>query len=123
MHAEGRGTNAPWALAAYAPYIRWGWKNWIEIHPAKAGELGVKTGDKVVVESVNGKLVTRAVVRETASPDIVAMPFGIGRSAYGRWASKTGVNVNEVLAETREKLSGSAGFFSTRVRIYRVVSG
>jgi len=123
MHAEGRGANAPWALAAYAPYIRWGWKNWIEIHPAKAGELGVKTGDKVVVESVNGKLVTRAVVRETASPDIVAMPFGIGRSAYGRWASKTGVNVNEVLAETREKLSGSAGFFSTRVRIYRVVSG
>jgi anaerobic selenocysteine-containing dehydrogenase len=123
MHAEGRGTNSPWAIAAYAPYARWGWKNWIEIHPAKAAELGIKTGDMVVVESLNGRLVVRAVVRETSSPNVVAMPFGIGRTAYGRWASKTGTNVNEILAEEREYLSGSAGFSSTRVRVYKVVSG
>ena len=121
MHAEGRGTNVPWALAAYAPYARWGWKNWVEIHPEKAAELGIKTGDIVIVESVNGRLETRAVVRETSSPGVAAMPFGIGRSAYGRWASKTGTNVNEILAEERDYLSGSAGFFSTRVRVYKVV--
>jgi anaerobic selenocysteine-containing dehydrogenase len=57
MHAEGRGTNTPWAIAAYSPYARWGWKNWVEIHPEKAAELGIKTGDMVVVESVNGRLV------------------------------------------------------------------
>jgi anaerobic selenocysteine-containing dehydrogenase len=123
MHAEGRGTNTPWAIAAYSPYARWGWKNWVEIHPEKAAELGIKTGDMVVVESVNGRLVVGAVVRETSSPNVVAMPFGIGRTAYGRWASKTGTNVNEILAEEREYLSGSAGFFSTRVRVYKVVSG
>jgi hypothetical protein len=36
---------------------------------------------------------------------------------------KTGANVNEILAEEREYLSGSAGFSSTRVRVYKVVSG
>jgi anaerobic selenocysteine-containing dehydrogenase len=123
MHAEGRGTNSPWAIAAYAPYARWGWRNWVEIHPEKAAELGIKTGDIVVVESVNGRLMAGAVVRETSSLNVVAMPFGIGRSAYGRWASKTGVNVNEIVAEEREYLSGSAGFFSTHVRVYKVVSG
>lgn len=123
MHAEGRGTNSPWAISAYAPYAKWGWKSWVEIHPEKAAELGIKTGDTVVVESVNGSLMAGAVVRETSSPNVVAMPFGIGRSAYGRWASKTGTNVNEILAEEREYLSGSAGFFSTRVRVYKVVSG
>ncbi|GBC69680.1 Polysulfide reductase chain A [archaeon HR01] len=120
MHAEGRGTNSPWALASWGPYVRMGWRNWVEIHPLAAEKLGIRDGDTVVVESPVGRLVTVAKIRQTSSPEVVAMPFGIGRSAYGRWASKTGRNVNTLLVERREMLSGSAGFTSTRVRISKV---
>jgi len=117
MHAEGRGTNSPWALSSFGPQVRKGWRNWIEIHPEAAQRIGVADGDTVYVETPKGRMKTKARVYETASPEIVAVPFGIGRKAYGRWASRTGDNVNEVLIEERERLSGSAGFFSTRARI------
>ncbi|MEM0482593.1 MAG: molybdopterin-dependent oxidoreductase [Nitrososphaerota archaeon] len=117
MHAEGRGTNSPWALASFGPHVRMGWRNWVEIHPETAKRLGIRDGELVMVESPAGSLITVAKIHPTSVPEVVVMPFGIGRKAYGRWASKTGTNVNNILIERRERLSGSAGFSSTRVRI------
>uniref|UniRef100_A0A7C5LEA4 Twin-arginine translocation signal domain-containing protein n=1 Tax=Caldiarchaeum subterraneum TaxID=311458 RepID=A0A7C5LEA4_CALS0 len=120
MHAEGRGTNSPWALASFGPLARIGWRNWVEIHPETAARLGVRDGEWVAVESPAGRLVAVAKIHPTSNPNVVVMPFGIGRTAYGRFASKTGTNVNTILIERRERLSGSAGFTSTRVKIVKL---
>jgi len=119
MHAEGRGTNSPWALASFGPQVRSTWRNWVEIHPKAAEQINVSDGDRVYVETPQARMKTVARIYETANPEIISVPFGIGRTSYGRWASLTGENVNDVTVEIREPLSGSAGFYSTRARVIK----
>ena len=48
----------------------------LEIHPRTAGELGIKNGDMVEVESDRGKIKLKASLSEDVHPMIVAMQQG-----------------------------------------------
>jgi len=98
------------------------WEIWIEINPATAKSLGIEDGDEVYVESVLGKIKTRAKLYAGALPYVVNMPYEQGHRAYGRWASHTGANPNWILVNEYDYLGGTAAFFSTRVKVTKVIS-
>ncbi len=52
---------------------------WIEIHPQKARELGIKDGETVVVESSRGSMKAKAQFAEDVDPDTVYLPHGWGQ--------------------------------------------
>jgi molybdopterin-containing oxidoreductase family iron-sulfur binding subunit len=89
------------------------WDTWAEIHPKDAAALGVKTGDRVRVESGRGQIETAAFVYPGVYPGTVAVPLGQGHTAYGRYA--TGVGANAAMlgssgdAVRIEKLPAAAG--------------
>ncbi len=118
-HAEGRGANSPWMQEILGLHVGVKWDSWVEINPDTAKKLGIKDGDEVWVESVVGKIKTRAKLYPGAMPHVVNMPFELGHKAYGRWAKGRGVNPNEILVHENDRLGGLAGFFSTRVKVYR----
>ena len=51
---------------------------WLEIHPRKAVELGIKDGEIVVVESPRGRIKVKAALTNDIDPDTVFMPHGWG---------------------------------------------
>jgi molybdopterin-containing oxidoreductase family iron-sulfur binding subunit len=118
-HAEGRGANAPWVQEILGLHVGVRWDSWVEINPETARRLGIHDGDEVWVESVVGKIKTRAKLYPGAMPHVVNMPFELGHRAYGRYAKGRGVNPNEILVHENDRLGGLAGFFSTRVKVYK----
>jgi len=118
-HAEGRGANSPWMQEILGPHVGMRWDSWVEINPDTGKRLAIKDGDEVWVESVIGKIRTRAKLYPGAMPHVVNMPFELGHKAYGGWAKGRGVNPNEILVNENDRLGGLAGFFSTRVKVYK----
>jgi anaerobic selenocysteine-containing dehydrogenase len=118
-HAEGRGAGSPWLQEILGVHVGIGGESWVEINPETAKNLGIRDGDPVWVESVVGKIKTRAKVYPGAMPNVVNMPFELGHTAYGRYAQGRGVNPNEILVHENDRLGGLAAFFSTRVKVYR----
>ncbi len=92
------------------------WRAWVEMNPRAAKALGVQSGDRVWVESPQGRV--QAVVRlyEGLWPNAVYMPPGMGHRTTIRWGRGSqapaviGANVNQLLA--------SKGV--TRVKVYKV---
>ena len=118
-HAEGRGANAPWMQEILGLHVGVRWDSWVEINPETAKRLGIADGDEVWVESVVGKIKTRAKLYPGAMPHVVNIPFELGHRSYGRWAKGRGVNPNEILVHENDRLGGLAAFFSTRVKVYK----
>jgi anaerobic selenocysteine-containing dehydrogenase len=121
-HAEGRGANAPWLQEIHGVHLQHNgtrWDSWAELNPATARRLGIEDGDEVWVESVVGRLKSRARINPGNPPNVVAMPFEQGHRSYGRWAEDRGANPNWILVNEMDHLGGLAAFFSTRVKVYK----
>jgi anaerobic selenocysteine-containing dehydrogenase len=69
------------------------WGSWVEINPKTAASLGVSDGDLVEVTTEHGSVRAPAVLYPAIRPEVIAMPFGQGHTAYGRYANGRGPNV------------------------------
>jgi len=121
-HAEGRGGNVPWLQEIHGLHLRHNgtrWDSWVELNPTAAGRLGIEDGDEVWVESVLGRIKTRARLNPGNPPEVAAMPYEQGHKAYGRWAKDRGANPNWIIVNEMDHLGGLAAFFSTRVKVYK----
>ncbi|MBI1909479.1 MAG: molybdopterin-dependent oxidoreductase [Deltaproteobacteria bacterium] len=115
----GRNAGQAWLADIAGPHLQIGWKSWAEIHPETAARFGVKDREMIWVESPVGRIKVVAKVYEGVHPRVVAMPFGFGHTAMGRYAAGIGENVRKIqegdwaTAEMpRERI--------TAVKIYRV---
>lgn len=91
---DGHGANRPWLQETPDPMTTVIWNSWIEIHPATADKLGIHDDDIVEVSLVGSSASIEAIVYKYPAirPDTVAMPFGQGHSALGRYAEGRGSN-------------------------------
>lgn len=117
--AEGRGANQPYLQETAAPNLHERWGSWIEIHPETARTIGIEDGDTVWVESMAGKVKTKARLFPGTHPKCVHIPYGQGHRAYGRWAEGRGMNPNDLMVREYDYLGGFLSHFSTRVKVYK----
>jgi len=61
-------------------------ENPLWLHPSRAAKLGIREGDQVKVQTVNGDEVAKAWITEAIYPDCVAIALGYGHSKIGRVA-------------------------------------
>lgn len=87
---DGRAANRPWMQELSDPITQAVWGAWAELHPDTAKDLGIAQGDAVIVRTDNGEVHLPAYVTEHVHAGIVAIPFGQGHSAYGRYAQNSG---------------------------------
>jgi len=113
---DGSGANKPWLQETPDPTTTVMWNSWVEINPDTADELGLQDDDVIRLNSPYG-IIEAVVYRYPAiRPDVIAIPFGQGHTAYGRYAEKRGANPAYLLGL---HLNGSYDltFASTRVSI------
>lgn len=91
---DGSGANRPWLQETPDPMTTVTWNSWIEIHPKTAEQLGIHDDDIVEVKSSNSDFSVEAIVYlyPAIRPDTVAIPFGQGHTALGRYAEGRGCN-------------------------------
>jgi anaerobic selenocysteine-containing dehydrogenase len=88
----GEQANLPWLQELPDAMTSVMWGSWVEINPKTAAALGIKDGDVVEVETAHGSLRVPAVLYPAIRPDTIAIPYGQGHTAYGRYAGGRGVN-------------------------------
>jgi anaerobic selenocysteine-containing dehydrogenase len=91
---DGNGANRPWLQETPDPMTTVTWNSWIEIHPKTAELLGIHDDDIVEVKSSTSDFSVEAIVYlyPAIRPDTVAIPFGQGHTALGRFAEGRGCN-------------------------------
>ena len=92
------------------------WNTWVEINPVTAEELGLNDDDIVKVTSPSGEVEAVVYMFPAIRPDTVAMPFGQGHTALGRWAEGRGVNPAEPAFPGAEE-AGDLAFGDTLVTL------
>jgi anaerobic selenocysteine-containing dehydrogenase len=90
--AFGEHANLPSLQELPDPMVSVMWGSWIEINPKTAKAIGIADGDMVEVISPDGSVVAPAVIYPGIRPDAVALPYGQGHTASGRYARNRGAN-------------------------------
>lgn len=115
---DGSGANRPWLQETPDPMTTVTWNSWIEMHPETADHLGIHDDDIVEVKSTKGDFFIEAIVYRYPAirPDTVAIPFGQGHTALGRFAEGRGCNPARVWS-TDVNQAGDLAFSDTTVTI------
>lgn len=110
------GANKPWLQEVPDPTTTVMWGTWIEMNPATADKLGIHDTDVIRVISAAGTLEATVYRSPAIRPDTIAMPFGQGHAAYGRFAAQRGVNPVDLLGQKLNE-AGDLAFGGMKVRV------
>jgi anaerobic selenocysteine-containing dehydrogenase len=115
------GANKPWLQELPDPTTTVMWNTWLEMNPATAHDLHIENDDVVRVISEAGAVELPVYLYPAIRPDTVAMPFGQGHTAYGRYAAGRGVNPADLLGLNFNE-AGDLAFAGMKVRIEKTGS-
>src|SRR5574341_894193 len=107
--------NQPYLYEHITPHLLVQWENWIEIHPEKAKALGIEENDEVWVESVWGKIKTKAKLYLGTHPEVVSLPLGLSGLSQSSWIKKEISNPNKLAVGDNTNLENKC----LRVKIYK----
>ncbi len=113
---DGSGANNPWLQETPDPSTTVMWNSWVEINPKTAEDLGLENDDVVLITSPAGALEASVYIYPAIRPDTIAIPFGQGHTALGRYAQGRGINPAGLFAMKFNE-SGDLAFAATKVRI------
>ncbi len=116
--SDGSGANRPRLQETPDPTTTVVWNTWVEINPATADKLGLADDDVVKVTSPFGELEASVYRYPAIRPDTVAIPFGQGHTAYGRYAQNRGANLAGLLG-VRPNEAGDLALTSVKVKLVK----
>ncbi|RMF15320.1 MAG: molybdopterin oxidoreductase, partial [Gammaproteobacteria bacterium] len=94
--------------------------NFMLIQKQTAKKLGIREGDRVIIETRVGKVESIARVVEGQHPEVVSVSYHYGHigSAYPDWARK-GTWINPVLELHPDLIAGMNSFNDTKCKVYK----
>jgi anaerobic selenocysteine-containing dehydrogenase len=113
---DGSGANKPWLQETPDPTTTVMWNSWVEVNPETAEELHLENDEVVKLITEAGEIEAVVYRYPAIRPDTVAMPFGQGHKAYGRYAEGRGANPGRLISLVMNGADELA-FGATRVRI------
>ncbi|MFN8532827.1 MAG: molybdopterin-dependent oxidoreductase [Dehalococcoidia bacterium] len=111
------GAQLPWLQQTPDPVTTVAWGTWVEINAKVAGQLGVREGDVVVVESPSGRIEAPIYVNYGTPDWTVAIPVGNGHTGGGRWAKGYGVNPIMLVGDLTDQQTGALAWAATKVKL------
>ena len=78
----------------------------VEINPATAGKLGLSEGRYAKLTTPKGNVKVKVHLFDGIMPDIVAMPSGLGHTAYDKFLAGKGININQLIGPVEDSSSG-----------------
>jgi len=115
---DGNGAHLPMMQEMFGYTVRRYWDSWVEIHPKTAAEHSIVDGQWVWLESSVANIKVQAKISPGILPNVVAVPFGLGHTSYGRYAEGHGVNPNSIMRNAYDLMSGKPALELTKVKIF-----
>ena len=120
MLTEGYIASSPYMMKALPATLLKGNDLLVEIHPGTAAKYKLAEGDKVRIKTPFGEAKVRVHIFEGIMPELIAVPLGLGHSAYDEYLAGKGVNAHQLLGYTEEKISGIATWAMAKVNLVKI---
>lgn len=91
----------------------------VEINPATAGRLGLAEGSRVVLSTPLGQARARVHLFDGIRPGMVALPRGLGHTAYDPYLAGKGINLNALMGPVEDPASGLNAAWSIRAGLVK----
>ena len=89
----------------------------VEVNPQTAKSYGLKEGKLAKLSTPKGEARVRVHLFEGVKPGIVAMPRGLGHTAFDRFLAGKGVNFNELIGPVEDPASGLDAAWGIRAQL------
>ena len=115
---DGDGMAFPYVLKNIDWHSFFDGKLWVQMNRATAKKEGVSEGETIAIYSSRGKLgKVKVHLSDVVAPDTVAIPLGFGHESYTVYGNDKGVNPKKIMTADVDPVTGTADFWSTRVKI------
>lgn len=89
----------------------------IEVNPATASQLNLKDGQTANLATPRGTARVRVHLFEGIMPGVVALPTGLGHTAYGKFLAGKGANVNSLIGSIEDTAAGYEAVWGIRAKL------
>jgi anaerobic selenocysteine-containing dehydrogenase len=89
----------------------------VEVNPDTARALGISDGQTVTLTTPKGSARVKIHVFDGILPGVVAMPRGLGHTAYNKYLADKGVNVNLLIGSLVDSASGHNAAWGIRAKL------
>jgi anaerobic selenocysteine-containing dehydrogenase len=117
--ASGTTALTPWLLENLGVLTGNAWETWAEINPGTAHELGLRSGQRVRVESQEGTFEAKLRLFAGAQPGVINVPYGLHTAVDG-WGQCRGANPLAAIGARVDPAAGLPDWYSTQVRLIPV---
>jgi len=117
MVGDGDGMAFPYVLKNIDWHTFFDGKLWVQMNRETAKKEGVSEGETIAIQSARGKLgKVKVHLSDVVAPDTVAIPLGFGHESYTVYGNDKGVNPKKIMTADVDPVTGTADFWSTRIK-------
>ncbi len=98
--------DAPFMIKTVSDTVIKGQDGFVEINPETAEKMGLADGQMAQLSTPVGSAKVRIHYEHGIMPGVVAMPRGLGHTAYDAYLAGKGVNVNQLIGPVEDPASG-----------------
>jgi anaerobic selenocysteine-containing dehydrogenase len=118
--ADGAIGNPPFCTKTLEETELKGNNLFVEINPKTAKESSLSQGQWAMLETPKGKAKVLVHLFEGIMPGVVAIPKGLGHTAYDDYLAGKGVNANSLVGVVEDPVSGLCATWGIRAKLTRV---
>ncbi len=104
--ASGNVASPPFLIKTISDTILKDPHLFVEINAEAAAQAGFREGDLAMLKTPIGSAEVRIHLSARIGPGLLAIPQGLGHTAYDRFIAGKGVNANDLLASVEDPVSG-----------------
>jgi len=118
--ANGYIGDPPFAVKTVEDTVLKGEYVFVEINPKTAGSAGLQDGQRLVLITPKGKAEVKIHFFEGIMPGIIALPKGLGHTAYDDYLAGKGINFNSLIGPVEDPDSGMDAAWGIRAKLSKV---
>jgi menaquinone reductase, molybdopterin-binding-like subunit len=112
--------DPPFAIKTVEDTVLKGEYVFVEINPKTARSAGLREGQRVLLSTPKGKAEVKVHLFEGIMPGIIALPRGLGHTAYDDYLAGKGINFNTLIGTVEDPDSGMDAAWGIRAKLSKV---
>ena len=112
--------DPPFAIKTVEDTVLKGEHVFVEINPKTARSAGLDEGQRVLLTTPKRKAEVRIHLFEAIMPGIIALPRGLGHTAYDDYLTGKGINFNTLIGTVEDPDSGMDAAWGIRAKLSKV---
>ena len=118
--ANGPVGSPPFLIKIVSDQVLQGKTLLVEVNPETAHAAGFGEGDRAVLKTPLGSATVRVHLTEGLMPGLVAIPRGLGHTAYDSYLAEKGINANDLMGSVEDSASGLDAAWGIRASLVKV---